>query len=61
MQVNLGNMYYHGLGVTQDKSKAKELYKVAAAMDKNAKALLEELEAEEQKEKENSGTTGEKT
>lgn len=61
LQINLGNMYYHGLGVTQDKSKAKELYKVAAAMDKNAKALLEELEAEEQKEKENSGTTGEKT
>ena len=60
LQVNLGNMYYHGLGVTQDKSKAKELYKVAAAMDKNAKALLEELEAEEQKE-ENSGITGEKT
>ena len=53
-------MYYHGLGVTQDKSKAKELYSLAAAMDKNAKALLEELEGEE-KEKENSGASGEKT
>lgn len=60
-QVNLGNMYYHGLGVTQDKSKAKELYSLAAAMDKNAKALLEELEGEEKKEKENSGASSEKT
>ena len=54
-------MYYHGLGVTQNKSKAKELYGLAAAADKNAKALLEELESEEKKEKENSGTAGEKT
>ena len=61
LQVNLGNMYYHGLGVTQNKSKAKELYRLAAAVDKNAKALLEELETEEQKEKENSGATDEKT
>ena len=60
-QVNLGNMYYHGLGVTQDKSKAKELYNLAAAKDKNAKALLEELEGEEKKAKEDSGASDEKT
>jgi TPR repeat protein len=54
-------MYYHGLGVGQDKPKAKELYRLAAAKDKNAKALLEELESEEKKEKENSGETGERT
>lgn len=43
-------MYYNGLGVKKDLSKAKELYKMAAAdEDKNAKALLEELEIEEQK------------
>ena len=60
-QVNLGNMYYNGLGVAQDKAKAKELYKMAADKDKNAKALLEELEIEEQKENENSGKAEEKT
>ncbi|XP_064392031.1 putative beta-lactamase HcpC [Halichondria panicea] len=53
-QVNLGNMYYNGLGVTKDKAKAKELYKLAADRDKNAKALLEEIEAEEKKEGGNS-------
>ena len=61
LQVNLGNMYYHGLGVTQNKAKAKELYKLAAVTDKNAKALLEELELEEQKEKESNGAADEKT
>ena len=60
-QVNLGNMYYNGLGVSQNKEKAKELYRAAADKDKNAKALLEELELEEQKERDNSGTTDEKT
>ena len=54
VQVNLGNMYYNGLGVTKDKAKAKELYKLAADRDKNAKALLEEIEAEEKKEGGNS-------
>ena len=33
-----------------DKAKAKELYKLAADRDKNAKALLKEIEAEEEKE-----------
>lgn len=61
MQVNLGNMYYNGLGVSQDKVKAKELYKLAAEKDKHAKALLEELEAEEKKAKEKEGTESEKT
>lgn len=54
-------MYYSGLGVSQDKAKAKELYKLAAEKDKNAKALLEEVELEEQKIKNSDGSTGEKT
>ena len=54
-------MYYNGLGVSQDKVKAKELYKLAAEKDKHAKALLEELEAEEKKAKEKEGTESEKT
>ena len=45
-------MYYSGLGVPKDKSKAKEFYRLAAGSDKNAKLLLEELELEEQKERE---------
>ena len=61
MQVNLGNMYYNGLGVTKDKTKAKELYKWAADKDKNAKALLEELEIEEKKAKDESETPDDKT
>lgn len=43
-------MYYNGLGIPQDRDKAKELYRLAADRDKNAKALLEEIEAEEKKE-----------
>ena len=54
-------MYYTGFGVSQDKSKAKELYKMAAEKDKNAKALLEELEIEERKVLEGKGGEGEKT
>ena len=45
-------MYYGGLGVAKDISKAKELYKMAAEEDKNAKLLLDELELEEKKLKE---------
>ncbi len=48
-------MYYNGLGVAKDKSKAKELYSLAAQSDNNAKLLLEELEMEEQKEREGDG------
>ena len=33
-----------------DKAKAKELYKLAADRDKNAKALLKEIEAKEKEE-----------
>lgn len=47
-------MYYNGMGVEKDVEKAKEMYKMAAVEDKNAKVLLEELEMEEQKMKENS-------
>lgn len=61
MQVNLGNMYYNGLGVSKNKTKAKELYKLAADKDKNAKALLEELEIEEKKAKGESETPDDKT
>ena len=47
-QVNLGNMYYNGLGVAQSKERAKVLYQQAAeGGDKNAKLLLEELQQEE--------------
>ena len=42
-------MYYNGLGVNKDLKRAKDLYKMAAVEDKNAKTLLEELEIEEQK------------
>ncbi len=58
LQVNLGNMYYNGLGVTKDRSKAKELYRMAAESDSNAKLLLEELEMEEEKEKGGQGGRG---
>ena len=54
-------MYNTGFGVPQDKSRAKELYKMAAEKDKNAKALLEELEIEERKALEGDGEDGEKT
>lgn len=47
MQVNLGNMYYNGLGVVRSRQRAKELYQAAAPSDKNARLLLEELEMEE--------------
>lgn len=46
-QVNLGNMYYNGLGVLKSRQRAKELYQLAADVDTNAKLLLEELEIEE--------------
>lgn len=52
-QVNLGNMYYSGMGVPKDWQKAKELYRVASDADQNAKLLLEELELEEQQQKKN--------
>lgn len=48
-QVNLGNMYYQGLGVVKDWGRAKDLYRAAQDEDRNAKALLEELLAEEAK------------
>ena len=47
-------MYYNGLGVPKSREQAKELYQLAAAVDKNAKLLLEELELEEQEERGNS-------
>ena len=52
IQVNLGNMYYNGLGVPKNRDRAKQLYKMAAESDKNAKLLLEEMELEEKEEKE---------
>ena len=45
-QINLGNMYYNGIGVERDISKAKELYSQAAKTNKNAQLLLQELEEE---------------
>lgn len=52
-QVNLGNMYYQGLGIERDVEKAKRLYQRAAPKHRNARLLLEELEIEEEKLKEN--------
>ncbi len=43
-----------------DKAKAKELYKLAADRDKNAKALLKEIEAEEKEETVRGKQRGEK-
>ncbi|XP_066921928.1 putative beta-lactamase HcpC [Clytia hemisphaerica] len=48
-QVNLGNMYYQGLGVDRDVEKARHYYKSAAPNNRNARMLLEELEMEETK------------
>lgn len=50
MQYNLGNMYYAGLGVAKDRDKAKELFKLAAEADENAKEILKVIEEEERKE-----------
>ena len=48
-------MYYAGIGVAKDREKAKELFKLAAEKDENAKGLLEFVEAEEKKELEQEG------
>ena len=40
-------MYYQGFGVEKNRTKAREMYALAAEEDKNAKALLEELDIEE--------------
>ena len=58
LQVNLGNMYYSGLGVPKSRQRAKELYQVAAGVDDNARLLLEELELEEKEEREKDGGSG---
>ena len=44
-------MYYLGMGVVKSKEKAKELFKLAADTDENAKGLLEQIESEEGAEK----------
>lgn len=46
-------MYYNGLGVEKNHLKAKEWYEKAAEKNTNAKALLEELESELNKNGEN--------
>ena len=51
MQVNLGNMYYSGIGVAKNREKAKELFQLAADTDENAKGLLEMIKEEEKKDK----------
>lgn len=48
-QINLGNMYYNGLGVEKDWNRAKELYRQAAPTNQNAAALLKEVEEDERK------------
>ena len=45
-------MYYQGLGVERDVEKARQFYQTAAPTNRNARLLLEELEMEEQKLKE---------
>ena len=49
LQVNLGNMYYNGLGVEKDWNMARSYYKKAAPSNHNARLLLEELESEMKK------------
>ena len=49
LQVNLGNMYYNGLGVEKDWNIARTYYKKAAPSNHNARLLLEELESEMKK------------
>ena len=45
-------MYYNGLGIEKDWNRAKELYRQAAPTNKNAAALLKEIEEDERKLKE---------
>lgn len=45
-------MYYTGVGVAKDRVKAKELFKLAAESDDNAKEVLKSIEKEERKERE---------
>lgn len=40
-------MYYTGVGVAKDKAKAKELFKLAAESDDNAKEVLKSIERKE--------------
>ena len=54
-QVNLGNMYYTGLGVTKNLERARELFGLAAEIDDNAKELLKVVD-EELKESGNSNS-----
>jgi len=45
-------MYYQGLGVERNVEKARQFYQTAAPNNRNARLLLEELEMEERKLKE---------
>lgn len=42
-------MYYNGIGVQKDWNKAKEWYRQAAPTNKNAAALLKEVEEDERR------------
>lgn len=44
--MNLGNMYYTGIGVTKSLEKARELFSLAAERDDSAKELLKVVEEE---------------
>ena len=48
-------MYNQGLGVERDVEKARHYYKSAAPNNRNARMLLEELEMEEEKVKNEKG------
>lgn len=49
MQLNLGNMYYNGMGVQKDVAKAKELFRLAAEQDEACASYLRAVEEEEKK------------
>ena len=49
LQVNLGNMYYSGMGCKIDIAKAKELFRLAAQQDKGCAEYLQLIEEEEKK------------
>jgi len=48
-QINLGNMYFGGVGVEKDWEKAKELYKKASVTNEKARDLYNDVLAEEKK------------
>ncbi len=47
--MNLGNMYYTGIGVPKSLEKARELFSLASETDESAKELLKVVDEELEK------------